>query len=181
MAKWNMNESGNRAGLPVQGDAWPALAHELQEAVVGDMESFVMSLDVGFAFVGRQKVIKVDDASHTLDLLLFHRKLRRLVAISVLLDESRPISEDQMEACLRWLDKFERRSHEGTPLGMIVCAAMQAEYIQLLELADTGVQAAPYPTDLPPRAVLAQRLQQASRRARARIAQRSPHDPGTMP
>ncbi|MDX3985791.1 MAG: PDDEXK nuclease domain-containing protein [Achromobacter sp.] len=178
MTKWNLGESGSRAGRAMPADAAPARA--LHMAIVADMESFLMQLDVGLAFVARQKRLRIDNDDHTLDLLFFHRKLRRLVALVMTLDESCVISERQMESCLRWLDKSDRRAEEATPLGMILCAGTQTEYIQLLALTPSGVEAAQYPTDLPPRAVLAQRLQQAARRARARLEQRASQS-STMP
>lgn len=178
VAKWNLDEWRGDPGRA----AWRKSSPEgdLQVAVIRDMESFLLELDMGFAFIGRQVSIPIDGDDARLDLLFYHRKLRRLVALDLKVDEFRAAHQGQMERHLHWLDKFEREPDEAAPLGIIVCAGMQSEHIELLELDKSGIQVAQYLADLPPRAVMAQRLQQAARRARSRIEQRAMRDPGTM-
>ncbi|MBZ0109165.1 MAG: hypothetical protein K8F52_10890, partial [Candidatus Scalindua rubra] len=69
--------------------------------------------------------------------------------------------------------KFEREPDEASPLGIILCTGKKSEQIELLELDKSGIHVAEYLTTLPPRAVLVERLQQATRRARLQIEQRS--------
>ena len=63
---------------------------DLEAAIMNEMEAFIMELGVGFTFVARQKRITVDEDDFYLDLLFFHRNLRRLVAIELKLDHFRP-------------------------------------------------------------------------------------------
>jgi hypothetical protein len=64
--------------------------------------------------------------------------LRRLVAVELKLDKFRPEHKGQMELYLRWLDKYERKENEDSPLGIILCAGKNAEQIELLELGQSG-------------------------------------------
>lgn len=95
---------------------------DLEAAIMREMEAVILELGAGFAFVARQKRITVDEDDFYLDLLFFHRHLRRLVAIELKLDKFRPEHKGQMELYLRWLDKYERKQGEEAPLGMILCA-----------------------------------------------------------
>jgi predicted nuclease of restriction endonuclease-like (RecB) superfamily len=124
---------------------------DLEAAIVREMETFILELGVGFTFVARQKRITVDDDDFYLDLLFYHRDLRRLVAIELKLDKFRPEHKGQMELYLRWLDKYERKQGEESPLGMILCAGKKQEQIELLELGGAGIHVAEYLVELPPR------------------------------
>lgn len=159
-------------------DTWQE--SDLEAAIIRDMESFLLELGAGFTFVARQKRIQIDDEDFYLDLLFYNRKLRRLVAVELKVDEFKAAYNGQMELYLRWLDKFEREPEEAAPLGIILCAGKKSEQIELLELDKSGIHVAEYLTALPPRAVLVERLQQAACRARAQIEQRGMAERGTM-
>jgi hypothetical protein len=124
--------------------------------------------------VARQKRIQIDDEDFHLDLLFYNRKLRRLVAVELKIGEFKAAYKGQMELYLRWLDKHEREPEEASPLGIILCTGKKSEQIELLELDKSGIHVAEYLTTLPPRAVLGERLQQATERARLQIEQRQP-------
>lgn len=79
----------------------------------------------------------------------------------------------QMELYLRWLDRYEREPDEASPLGIILCTGKKAEQIELLELDKSGIHVAEYLTTLPPRELLAERLQQATARARLHVERAS--------
>jgi len=138
----------------------------LEAAIIREMESFLLELGVGFTFVARQKRIQIDGEDFHLDLLFYNRKLRRLVAV-----ELKAAYKGQMELYLRWLDKFERE--EAAPLGIILCTGKKSEQIELLELDKSGIHVAKYLTTLPPRAMLVERLHQATQRAQLQIEQRA--------
>lgn len=144
---------------------------DLEAAIIREMESFLLELGAGFSFVARQKRIPIDDEDFHLDLLFYNRKLRRLVAVELKIGEFKAAYKGQMELCLRWLDKHEREPEEASPLGIILCTGKKREQIELLELDKSGIHVAEYPTSLPPRAVLGERLQQAARRAESQIKQ----------
>ena len=146
---------------------------DLEAAIIREMESFLLELGVGFTFVARQKRIQLDGDDFYLDLLFYNRKLRRLVAVELKVGEFKAAYKGQMELYLRWLDKYERESEESSPLGIILCTGKKSEQIELLELDKSGIHVAEYLTTLPPRAVLIDRLAQATRRARLQIVQRT--------
>jgi predicted nuclease of restriction endonuclease-like (RecB) superfamily len=142
---------------------------DVEAAILREMEAFILELGVGFAFLERQKRITLDGDDFYLDLLFFHRRLRRLVAIELKLGEFKPAFKGQMELYLRWLDKYERREGEDTPLGMILCAGKKQEQIELLELGRSGIHVAEYLTDSLPKEVLQEKLHKAIAIARKRL------------
>ena len=139
---------------------------DLEAAVLRELESFIMELGAGFTFVARQKRLIVDEDDFYLDLLFFHRDLRRLVAVELKLDKFRPAHKGQMELYLRWLDKYERKENEASPLGIILCAGKNTEQIELLELGRSGIHVAEYLTELPPKDVLKRKLHEAIARSK---------------
>lgn len=145
---------------------------DLEAALIREMESFLLELGAGFSFVARQERIQIEDEDFHLDLLFYNRKLRRLMAVELKIGEFKAPYKGQIELYLRWLDKHEREPEEASPLGIILCAGKKREQIELLELDKSGVHVAQHLTSLPPRAVLGEKLQQATERARLQIEQR---------
>ncbi len=143
---------------------------DLEAAILREMEAFILELGVGFAFLERQKRITLDGDDFYMDLLFFHRRLRRLVVIELKLDKFRPAFKGQMELYLRWLDKYERREGEEAPLGMILCAGKKQEQIELLELGNSGIHVAEYLTESLPKDVLQEKLHKAVALARKQLA-----------
>jgi predicted nuclease of restriction endonuclease-like (RecB) superfamily len=142
---------------------------DIEAAILREMESFIMELGGGFSFMARQKRITVDGEDFYLDLLFYHRDLKRLVAIELKLDKFKPEYKGQMELYLRWLDKYERKPGEEPPLGLILCAGKSDEQIELLELNKSGIRVAQYMARLLPRKMLEQKLHDAIHHARSRI------------
>lgn len=145
---------------------------DLEAAILREMESFLLELGAGFAFLARQKRITLDGDDFYLDLLFFHRDLRRLVAVELKLESFRPEHLGQMELYLRWLDKHERKSDEEPPLGIILCAGKKPERIELLELDAAGIHVAEYLTVLPSKDMLQKKLSAAIERSRRQIENR---------
>jgi predicted nuclease of restriction endonuclease-like (RecB) superfamily len=139
---------------------------DLETAILRELEAFILELGTDFSFVARQKRIVVDGDDFYIDLLFYHRGLRRLIAIELKLGQFKPADKGQVELYLRWLNKHERREGEESPLGLILCAGKRQEMIELLELEATGIHVAEYYTTLPPQEVLVAKLQQALQRAR---------------
>jgi hypothetical protein len=98
------------------------------------------------------------------------------VAVELKVGDFKVAYKGQMELYLRWLDKYEREPEEASPLGIILCTGKKSEQIELLELDKSGIHVAEYLTTLPPRPVLIERLEQATRRAQLQIAQRIQRD-----
>jgi predicted nuclease of restriction endonuclease-like (RecB) superfamily len=143
---------------------------DLEAAILREMESFLLEMGNGFCFVERQKRMSVGKDDFYLDLLFYHRHLRRLVAIELKLESFQPSHKGQMELYLRWLDKHERTSGEEPPIGLILCASADAEQIELLQLDEASIRVAEYLVELPPVAVLRERLHRAIEHARERTA-----------
>lgn len=142
---------------------------DLEDAIMRELEQFLLELGIGFCFLARQKRIVIDDKDFHLDLLFFHRGLRRLVAIELKLGDFKPEHKGQMELYLRWLDKYERRPEENPPLGLILCTGKQTEQIELLELGQAGIHVAEYLTALPTKEILRERLHKAIAHAKQRF------------
>ena len=150
---------------------------DLEAAILREMEAFILELGVGFAFLERQKRVTVDGEDHYLDLLFYHRHLRRLVAIDLKLEEFKPGDKGQMEFYLRWLDRHERKPDEETPIGLILCAGQRHETVELLDLEKSGIHVSSYWTDVLPREQLQKKLHEAVRLARARLEEKAEKTP----
>jgi predicted nuclease of restriction endonuclease-like (RecB) superfamily len=146
------------------------LEKDLEDAILRELERFLLEFGTGFSFIARQKRIQVDNDDYYLDLLFFHRKLRRLVAVELKLGDFKPAHKGQMELYLRWLDKYERQSGEEKPIGLILCAGKKHETVELLELEKSSIRVAEYLTELPSREVLERELHKAFVQARQRFA-----------
>lgn len=142
---------------------------DLEAAILREMESFILELGAGFSFVARQKRMTIGDDDFYLDLLFYHRKLRRLVAIELKLGKFKPEYKGQMELYLRWLEKYEQQSDEESPIGLILCAGKSEEQIKLLELDRGGIRVAAYLTELPPQDALRKMLHEAIILARKQL------------
>lgn len=145
------------------------LEKNLEDAILRELENFLLELGAGFTFIARQKRIQIDNDDFYIDLLFYNRKLKRLVAIDLKLDDFRAKHKGQMELYLRWLTKYETEPGELPPLGIILCTGKKQEQIELLELDASGIHVAEYLTVLPPPEVLREKLHAAIATARARI------------
>jgi predicted nuclease of restriction endonuclease-like (RecB) superfamily len=130
----------------------------LEDSLIVSLEQFIMELGLGFTFVERQKRMIIDGEDFHLDLLFYHRKLKRLIAIELKLGKFKAAHKGQMELYLRWLDKYEKQVGEETPLGLILCAEGGQEQIELLQLEKAGIKVAEYLTELPDRQLLIDKL-----------------------
>lgn len=146
------------------------IERDVEDAIMRELEQFLLELGAGFSFIARQKRIPVGGEDYFLDLLFFHRGLRRLIAIELKLGDFKPADKGQMELYLRWLDKHDRQLGEDAPLGLILCAGKNREAVELLELEKSGIHIAEYLTALPPREVLERKLHEAVASARGRLA-----------
>ena len=145
---------------------------DLEDAILRELEQFLLELGAGFTFVARQKRLQIDNDDFYIDLLFYNRRLKRLVAIELKLGDFKAADKGQMELYLRWLAKHEQEPGEAPPLGIILCSGKKYEQVELLELDQTGIHVAEYLTALPPKAVLQQKLHDAIARSLARLDQR---------
>ena len=133
----------------------------LEDSLVAHLEQFIMELGVGFSFVERQKRMIIDGEDYYLDLLFYHRKLHRLIAIDLKLGRFKAQYKGQMELYLRWLEQNEMQPGEETPLGLLLCTEGSEEQISLLQLDKSGIRVAQYLTELPSKEVLLRQLQKS--------------------
>lgn len=122
---------------------------ELEDAVVEQLEKFIMELGQDFAFLERQKKIPVDSIDYKLDLLFYHRRLHRLLAIDLKLGKFKPEYKGQMELYLKYLKKYEMQPGEEEPIGLLLCSEGNTEHIELLMLDEQNIKVAQYLTVLP--------------------------------
>ncbi len=152
------------------------LEKDLEDAILRELENFLLELGAGFSFIARQKRIQLDSDDFYIDLLFYNRKLRRLVAIDLKLGDFKAEYKGQMELYLRWLAKHDQEPGDQPPLGIILCTGKKHEQIELLELSKSGIHVAEYLTVLPPREVFEQKIHDALALAQARLAGKDPAD-----
>lgn len=145
------------------------LEKDLEEAILRELEAFILELGTGFAFVERQKRMIIDGEDFRLDLLFYHRNLKRLVAIELKLGKFEAKHKGQMELYLKWLDKYEKKEGELSPVGLILCAESSREQVELLEMHKDGIMVAEYWTELPPKKELEQKIHAILVEAKERI------------
>jgi predicted nuclease of restriction endonuclease-like (RecB) superfamily len=134
---------------------------DLEDTILIQIQSFIKELGTDFAFLDRQKRITVDATDYRIDLLFYHRRLRRLVVIDLKLGKFKPEYEGQMLLYLRYLNKNERMEGEESPIGLILCSEGNTEHIEYLMLEDNTIRVAQYYTQLPDKKLLSEKLHRA--------------------
>lgn len=122
---------------------------ELENAIVKQLESFILELGQGFAFLERQKRFSIDGTDYYLDLLFYHRKLKCLVAIDLKLGKFKPQYKGQMELYLKYLQKYDMQEGENPPIGLLLCSEGNTEHVELMMLNEEHIKVAQYLTCLP--------------------------------
>lgn len=145
------------------------LEKDLEAAILRELEAFILELGRGFAFVERQKRMIIDGEDFYLDLLFYHRNLKRLVAVELKLGKFEAKHKGQMELYLKWLNRYEKQEGELPPVGLILCAESSREQVELLEMHKDGIMVAEYWTELPPKKELEQKIHSILKEARERI------------
>ncbi|HBG72010.1 MAG: cytoplasmic protein [Bacteroidetes bacterium GWF2_43_63] len=135
---------------------------DLESAILANLQNFLIEMGSDFAFIARQKRIIIDNEDFYIDLLFFHRGLKRLVAIDLKLDKFKAAYKGQMELYLRWLEHNEQKEGENTPIGLILCSEKSREQISYLMLDNNEqIKVAEYLTVLPDKKTLERKLNQA--------------------
>jgi len=141
----------------------------LEDAILRELEHFILELGQGFSFIERQKRMIIDGEDFKLDLLFYHRKLKRLIAIELKLGKFKAGYKGQMELYLRWLEKYEMQDGENAPIGLILCAEGNSEQVELLQLDKAGIKVSEYLTELPSKNLLKQKLHDALEISKKRL------------
>ena len=145
---------------------------DLENAIISELEKFILEMGNDFAFLARQKRITMDGEDYYIDLLFYHRKMKRLVVVELKLDKFRPEYKGQVEFYLKWLDKFEKVEGEEPPIAIILCADKSDMMAQLLELDKSGIHVAQYLTEYIPKEMLEQKLRNSIQNAKKQLQQR---------
>jgi len=148
------------------------LEADLEKAILVELEAFLLEFGNGLTFAERQKRMTMDGEDFTLDLLFYHRDLRRLVAVELKIGRFRPRYMGQMRFYLKWLDRHERRAGEESPIGIILCTTASRDQIEMLELDKEGIAVAEYWTALPPKAEFERKIKEILAEARERLERR---------
>lgn len=138
----------------------------LEDNLITNLEQFILELGNGFTFVERQKRMIIDGEDFYLDLLFYHRRLHRLIAIELKLGKFKAQYKGQMELYLRWLEANEMEPGEEKPLGLLLCTEGSEEQIKLLQLDKAGIRVAKYMTELPPQELLIKQIHKSLEIAR---------------
>ena len=134
--------------------------NDLEQAILRKLEQFILELGAGFAFIERQKRMIIDGKDFRLDLLFYHRKLRRMIAVDLKIGPFEAAFKGQMELYLRWLEKNEMEEGEAAPIGLILCAGGNREQIELMQLDPDKIKVAEYITQYLPKKMLKDKLHQ---------------------
>ena len=144
---------------------------QLEQALVANLRQFLAELGGAFAFIGNQHKLEVGGREHFIDLLLFHRRLRCLVAIELKIGNFKPEHKGKMEFYLEALEAKEKLPDENPPIGIIICRGKNktiVEYALRNAIRPLGVASYSvvpnlpenYLADLPSPEFIAERLQQ---------------------
>jgi predicted nuclease of restriction endonuclease-like (RecB) superfamily len=132
---------------------------DLEAALVARLETFLLELGGEFAFIGRQRRLRVGDAWYRIDLLFYHRRLRCLVVIDLKVGEFTHADAGQMHLYLNYAREHWMHEGENPPVGLILCAKKDAAVAKYaLEGLPNKVLAAEYGTALPNEKRLAEEI-----------------------
>jgi len=142
---------------------------DLESAILKELEKFILEFGSDFAFLSRQQRIQIGNNDYVMDLLFYHRKLKRLVLIELKLGEFVPQYKGQVELYLKWLSKYEKQEGEQEPIAIILCASKDSEVVELMDLETDNIHVSEYWLKLPPKDVLERKLHRAIERVKGSV------------
>ncbi|MFZ4625309.1 MAG: PDDEXK nuclease domain-containing protein [Rhodoferax sp.] len=143
---------------------------DLEDALIAHLADFLMELGDDFAFIGRQRRLRLDDNWFRVDLLFFHRQLKCLIVIDLKVGQFSYADAGQMHMYLNYAKEHWMKPGENPPIGLILCAgkgSSQAHYA--LEGLSNKVLAAEYQTVLPAEKLLADEIEKTQQALGARL------------
>ena len=146
---------------------------DLENAIISELEKFILEMGNDFAFLSRQKRITIDGEDYYIDLLFYHRKMKRLVVIELKLEKFKPEHKGQVELYLKWLDKYERAEGEESPIAIILCATKSNTMAELLELNNSGIHVAQYLTNYVSKELIEEKFLASIKNAKIQLEQRN--------
>jgi predicted nuclease of restriction endonuclease-like (RecB) superfamily len=103
---------------------------ELEQALMKNIRAFLTEMGAAFTFAGSQYRLEVGGQEYFIDLLLFHRRLKCLVAIELKIGDFKPEHKGKMEFYLEALDTQEKMEGENPPIGIIVCRSKNKTVVE---------------------------------------------------
>lgn len=132
---------------------------DLEDALIHHLADFLLELGDDFAFVGRQRKLRLDDSWFRVDLLFFHRQLKCLLVIDLKIGKFSHADAGQMHMYLNYAREHLMKPGENPPIGLILCTSKgSAEARYSLDGLQNKVLAAEYQTVLPNEQFLADEL-----------------------
>jgi len=156
------------------------LEADLENAILQELERFILEFGHGFTFMARQKRFSINDKDFRIDLLFYHRELKRLVVIELKIGEFKASYKGQMELYLNWLNENERKEGENSPIGIILCTKADKDQVALLNMDKSGIAVAEYWTKLPPKEQFEQKIHEIMEEAQERLERRKQLGKGTV-
>jgi len=136
----------------------------LEDGLIRHLETFLLELGSDFAFIGRQKRLRIGDEWYRVDLLFFHRRLKCLVIVDLKLGKFTHADAGQMHMYLNYAREHWTHPDENPPVGLILCAQKnEALAHYALEGLPNKVMASEYRTALPEEKLIADELDRTRR------------------
>jgi predicted nuclease of restriction endonuclease-like (RecB) superfamily len=133
---------------------------DLENALIGHLETFLLELGGDFCFIGRQKRLRIGDEWYRVDLIFFHRRLRCLVIIDLKIGRFTHSDAGQMHLYLNYAREHWVRENENPPVGLVLCAQKDEALARYtLDNLPNKVMAAEYKTVLPDEKKLAAEIE----------------------
>jgi predicted nuclease of restriction endonuclease-like (RecB) superfamily len=135
---------------------------DFEDALIQRLAEFLLELGDDFAFLGRQRRLRIDDTWFRIDLVFFHRRLRTLVLVDLKVGRFGYADAGQMHLYLNYAREHWMKPGENPPVGLILCAergAAEAHYA--LDNLPNKVLAAEYQTVLPDEKLIAEELERS--------------------
>lgn len=135
---------------------------DLEEALIQRLADFLLELGDDFAFVGRQRRLRIDNTWFRVDLLFFHRRLKCLVVVDLKVGRFSYADAGQMHLYLNYAREHWMKPGENPPVGLILCAGKgSAEARYALDNLPNKILAAEYQTVLPDERLIAEELERS--------------------
>ena len=131
---------------------------DLESAIIGKLEHFLLELGKGFLFEARQKRFTFDDDHFFVDLVFYNRLLRCYVLVDLKLDKLTHQDLGQMQMYVNYFDRYVKTPEENPTIGILLCKRKKAAIVELTLPKDANIHASQYQLYLPSKEDLKQRL-----------------------
>jgi len=148
------------------------LEADLENAIVRELEKFILEFGQGFTFIARQKRLIFNETDYFVDLLFYNRDIKRLVAVDLKIGKFKAEYKSQMELYLRLLNEQERREGEEQPIGIILCPNVDRQLVEFLEMDKAGISVAEFWSKFPSQAEFERRIKSITNEAMERLERR---------